>query len=91
MKVYTNATKRDPHHMIEVPDKMIETVVLPKFKHMPSSWKVVDAKQIMPGLKLHYRRCDDGQTRVSFEEPNNGVANGAHWYTEIDLWQVFKF
>ena len=91
MQVYTNATKRDPQHTIDVNPVHIIDFVIPKFRNMPKKWKIIDARHMLPGLKLHYKIWPDGINRVSFEEAHNGVANFEHWYTEDQLTDNLPF
>jgi len=85
IELKTNATKRNPDHRIKVEHSEIFRTVLPKFVKLPKGWKVVDASNIKPGLKLHYHICKDGLVRVSFEEKGEGVAKDCDWYTDSEL------
>lgn len=91
IQVKTNATKRNPDHRIELNENQIKNFVLPRFKYMARSWKVVDASNIIPGLKLHFHVCKDGLVRVSFEEKGEGVAKDCDWYTMDELLDLLPF
>lgn len=84
MQIRTNASKRDRNHTIELNNEQLR-FVRQKFKNMVKSFKHIDAGHILKGLRLHYKTYPDGITRVSFEEPNNGVAYEEDWYTKEQL------
>ena len=93
IRVKTNASKKcygDPEHTIEITECQLLKIVLPKFKHMEKSFKTVDARTIMPGLKLHYRKVGE-EVKMYFEEPGKGVANECNWYTADDLIDLLNF
>ena len=90
IQVKTNATKRNPDHRIELTETQITNFVIPRFKNMQRNWKVVDASNLIPGLKLHYHFAK-GEVRVSFEEPGEGVAKDCDWYSRDDLVNLLPF
>ena len=85
IQVKANRTNRDPNYRIGLTNEQLLNIVAQKFSRMPRKWKVVKAYEIKPGLCLHYRKCEDGLTRVSFEEEHYGVANADCWYTEEEI------
>lgn len=72
MKVYTNASKRDKGHMVNISADMMLNFIIPRFGYMRGKkFKYVK----VPGtqMTLHYNTVGD-EIKLGFEEPHNGVA-----------------
>lgn len=83
MHVKTNRTKSEPEHRLELTIKEVRTFVLPRFKYFSGKFKLVPwiGKN---GLKLHYKKYEDGTVKVGFEENGCGVAETYYTVDELE-------
>ena len=87
MKVYTNASKRDKDHMVNISADMVLNFIIPRFGYMRGkNFKYVK----VPGtqITLHYNTVD-GEIKLGFEEPHNGVSETL--YTNEILTKAAKY
>lgn len=87
MKVFTNASKRDPNHMVSISADMVLNYIVPRFGYMRGKkFKYVK----IPGtqMTLHYNTVD-GEIKLGFEEPHNGVSET--WYQKEILAKAAKY
>jgi len=83
MYVKTNKTKTQPEHRLELTTKEVRNFVLPRFKYFTTKFKVVPWVN-KGGLKLHYKKHQDGTVSVGFEEPGFGVADRYYTIDELE-------
>ena len=86
MKVFTNASKRDPNHMVSISADMILNFIIPRFGYMGGKkFKYIK----IPGtqITLHYTTVGD-EVKLGIEEPKNGVSET--WYTKEILTKAAK-
>ena len=89
MKVYTNATKRDKDHTIDISADVVLNFIIPRYKIIGGKkFKYIKAYDIKPGLTLHYSTVG-GEVKLGIEEPKNGVAET--WYTKDILEEAAKY
>lgn len=87
MKVYTNASKRDKDHMVNISADMMLNFIIPRFGYMRGKkFKYVK----IPGtqMTLHYNTVD-GEIKLGFEESHNGVSET--WYRKEILAKAAKY
>ena len=83
LSVKTNRTKSEPEHRLTLTVNETRNFVLPRFKYINNGKFKVIIWTGKNGLKLHYKKNDDGTVKVGFEEPGYGVAET--YYTINDL------
>ena len=84
MKVKTNRTNYQPEYRLELTTKEVRDFVMPRFRHMKDrKFKVVPWTG-KNGLKLHFKKYDDGTVKVGFEEPGYGVTEEYYTVNELE-------
>lgn len=83
MQVKTNRTKCAPQHRLTLSIKETREYVMPRFKHISGKFKVIPWTG-KNGLKLHFKKYDDGKVKVGFEERGFGVTETYYSIDELE-------
>ena len=83
MEVKTNRTKCVPQHRLTLSIKETREYVMPRFKYLNGKFKVIPWTG-KNGLKLHFKKYEDGKVKVGFEEKGFGVAETYYSIDELE-------
>lgn len=84
MYVKTNRTKREPQHRLSLTTNETRNFVFPRFKFFTNGKFKVIPWTGKNGLKLHFKKYDDGTVKVGFEENGYGVADTYYTMDELE-------
>ena len=84
MEVKSNRTKAEPGHRLTLSIKETREYVMPRFKFFTNGKFKLIQWTGKNGLKLHFKKYDDGKVKVGFEERGFGVAETYYSIDELE-------